>query len=219
MPRRLLTDFFMPDMGQVKSLMEKLCTMAFWAADEKGLGKRLRVDSLSLYAALERYARDAYGYQRIHAFLDGRFDKLMVGLSAAQQTKFFAWRDDLNQELQNSGIRIPSTNPYVQKKCAFLLYHLTIAKPFYIEGKADADTIGERITYFNATASTYIANAMLACCGLTFSPSKDLLRDLTHRLLSRSAMEALMRVAIRSAAKHALSPSMKQPPKPAPKLA
>ncbi|MCL1915439.1 MAG: hypothetical protein FWG17_01815 [Desulfovibrionaceae bacterium] len=147
--------------------------------------------------ALERYCRDSFGYQRVHNLVNVRFDALFIGLSLTKQAELEKLKADIIEEVKNSGIRIPSDEPYIQKKCAFLLYHLIIAKPFYISGKIDADAKGAKTAYFNANVSVVIVNAVLATCGYQFFPSEDLLRDLTHRLLSRSAMEAVMRASAR----------------------
>lgn len=198
MPHGLLFDFLNNENKISMVMMEKVCKIAIRCAKDLGFeSERVRIDCLSLYAALERYSRDAFGFQRVHNLLEKRFDSLYVGLIPAKQEALLALKNDIQAELKNSGIRIPSANPYVHKKCAFLLYHLIIAKPFYIAGQVEEDITGERTAYFNANVGVCVVNVLLASCeGHSFRPSKNLLRDLTHRLLSRSALEAIMEASI-----------------------
>jgi len=160
----------------------------------------VRVNALSLAAALKRYTRDAFGFQRVVHFIDGRFAALAKTMHGANKNEVIRLKDDLLEIIKESGIRIPSGDPYAYKRCAFLLYHLTVLRPFYIAGARDDDPEGAKKAYFNAGVSLYIVNLALATIGYTFPTNKatiDLLRDLTFRTLSRSAMEAMMRTAIR----------------------
>jgi hypothetical protein len=73
-------------------------------------------------------------------------------------------------------------------------------RPFHIAYNMPVDATGESMAYFNAIVSTSIVAAAMASHELQFyvdkNFAKDLLRDLTHRTMSRSAIEAMMRYAI-----------------------
>lgn len=198
MSHYLLTDFIRNDSHPLPDVMAQLIKMAVRCAEDLELDlTKLRVDSLSLYAAIVRSCRDSFGYQRVGKLINERFDSLSVGLSVGKKEALEVLKNDLLDELKNSGIRISSDNPYIHKVCAFLLYHLTISKPFYIDGEVEDAPPGEKKAYFNANVCIYIINVVLAAYKLWLPPSKDLLRDLTYRLLSRSAIEAIMRSSLK----------------------
>ena len=195
----LLNDFVRNESPPMRQVMKDIFILSQHCAKRWGINiKRVRGNSLALYAALTRYARDAFGCQRITNFIDERFIALSGGMSDEKKEEIKSLRKDLRDELENSGIRIPSENPYAHRRCAFLLYHLISQKPFFIAGPVNDDPEGERIAYFNAQVSTCVVDAALAAYGLRFFVfNKDTLRDLAHRTLSRSAIEAMTRYAIR----------------------
>ena len=201
MPKYLLHDFVHDNSPHMRLVMEELIRVASMCANTIGLDKNtVRVNALALAAALKRYTRDAFGFQRVVHFMEARFAALAMTTHDANKNEIIRLKDDLLETIKESGIRIPSGDPYAYKRCAFLLYHLTVLRPFYIAGARDDDPEGEKKAYFNAGVSLYIVKLALATIGYTFPTNKttiDLLRDLTFRTLSRSAMEAMMRTAIR----------------------
>lgn len=197
MRRNLLKDYISVGTPSQKVIMESLCKLAVECAVSMGLDKaNVRVDSVSLYTALERYCRDAFGYQRITKAIDESFEKLSYGVPNDKKSELQGIKKYLLDTLHDCGIRIASPKPYTQKRMAFLLYHLTIAKPFYVTTFLD-DNNGEKVTYFNAYVSIAIVNEVLLTCSHEFPPSKNILRDLTYHNLSRSAIEAIVRASVR----------------------
>ena len=177
--------------------MHDLWMRACQYAERIGLKpKKVRVDFLSLEAALERYARDIFGCRRVVNEIDKSFATILQWVPVAKKNDVDIQKGNILNKLYEIGIRIPSNNPYVHKKCAFLLYYLTLMRPFSIlpESNDDAAT-REKKAYFNAAVSAHIVNLVLSTVKYQFFQTLDLIRDLTLRTMSRSAMEAMMEYA------------------------
>jgi hypothetical protein len=193
MSSHLLTDFIFSNSPPFDDVILELVAMAHKCAVSLELDQtKVNVDYLSLMTALERYTRDTYGFKRIHNLINQRFDSLLVGMKGKQKDTCIELKKELIEYLRDSGIRIPSENPYTQKRAAFLLYHLAMSKPFYIAYRVHNDPKGERMVHFNAYVSIFIVKVALAAYQLAFNSSQHLLRALTFRQLSRSAVEAIM---------------------------
>jgi hypothetical protein len=191
----LLKDFIhsneVPDRGRI---MHDLWMRACQYAKKIGFDpKAVRVDFFSLEAALERYARDIFGCQRVVNFVKNNFSAQSSWVPDAQKDDFDSLKNNLLDELHKVGIRIPSQNPYIHKKCAFLMYHLILMRPFSIIPERDDDVLRkEKKIYFNVAVSAHIVNLALATVKYGFFHNLNLIRALTFRPLSRSAMEAMM---------------------------
>lgn len=162
-----------------------------------GLVDTVRFNPPALYSALTRYARDAFGCQRISTVIEHHLENLPEGTPDAVAKMLRSLQDELDKELKVSGIRISTKEPYIQKRCAILLYHLILQRPFFIKSQLRGGQIGRLIMFFNAISSIAIINVALRPYALKFDPADGLFRDLTHRTMSRSAMEAMMRYAIK----------------------
>ena len=196
----LLIDFAGENQNYIKA-MKDLTIVAASCAIDLGFGNdKVRVNAQSLYMALDRYVRDAFAFQRAYDFIEERFKAVSNGMTTEKIKEMSILKDDLIDKLKNCGMRITSESPIVEKRCALLLYHLTMHRPFYIARNMPADVDGQNLAYFNAIVSTIIVAAAMASHILEFyineNFAKDVLRDLTHRTMSRSAIEAMMRYAI-----------------------
>ena len=194
-----MDDFVSSGSPQMRQIMRDLIKKAFKCAGKIDLDpKTVRVSAISLATALARYARDAFGCQRVVNFIEDRFTALSLGMPDAKKEELNKLQGDLFKELTKSGIRIPSDDPYVQKKCAFLLYHLTLERPFYIKASCGDDPETDLNTikkgYFNACVSVYIINLMLSdyVVPYEFPVNVELIRNLSLRMLSRSCLEEIM---------------------------
>ncbi|MDR2870692.1 MAG: hypothetical protein LBV04_09600 [Deferribacteraceae bacterium] len=195
MPTYLLIDWETQQHPSMKIVMGELCRMSIFCAQELGFSKEaVQVDSASLYCALSRYLRDIFGYQRITDSISSRLESFASTCSTERRGELLKIQDAILADLRDCGIRISSDNPYVHKRAAFLLYHLTIAKPFYVKSPINTE-VGEKVAYFNAYSSMFIVNAALATANLTLNVSIDLIRDLTYHNLTRSSLEAVLRTA------------------------
>lgn len=99
---------------------EKLYIIAKFVQDKiaNKLGADLHINYHSLYSALERYSKDVYGLNRIKIIL----------------SKYITSTDDLDNAVNEikgqSGLMIESLCPHINKKLAYLTYHLVFQKPF-----------------------------------------------------------------------------------------
>jgi hypothetical protein len=198
MLKYLLSDWESSATPTMKAVMNDLCRLASSCATKLGFSSdAVRVDSASLYSALSRYLRDAFGYQRISNSISQRFAHFASSCLPERKLELMKMKDEILEELHDCGIRISSDNPYLHKRMAFLLYHLTISKPFYVALPINEDG-GEKIAYFNAYVSIFIVNLALAASKQALDVSEDFVRDLTYHNLTRSSLEAVMRTVSRS---------------------
>jgi len=198
-PRHYLrTDFIHSGTPDKEYVLRDLWMRACQYAIKIGLDpKAVRVDFLSLEAALERYTRDIFGCQRVVKFIENNFAAQAQWVPLDNKKDFDKLKNDLIEELQKVGLRIPSNDPDNHKKCAFLLYYLTLMRPFSIDVKPNDDAPKrEKKASFNAAVCAYIINVTLSTTQDHFFQTQDLIRDLTLRTLSRSAMEVMMSYAI-----------------------
>lgn len=151
----------------------------------KTLGADLGVSYHSLNLALIRYSKDVYGLYRINNILSKHIndkDKL---------------ENIISQIKDNGGFMIESLNPHINKKIAYLVYHLTCQKPFHVN-KLDNnlynnDELYCKVgAYFNEYVILFIIAFILEQLNITFGIDVEyFLHSIRHRNLSRSSLELL----------------------------
>lgn len=114
----LLEDFDLANYGNTsQEKLEKI------VSDIKDIydffGAELLISYHSLYLALKRYSKDIYGLQRIK-------DKLSSSFSGNTLD------DIINYIKNNAGLTIETLDPHLNKKLAYLTYHLICQKPFFV---------------------------------------------------------------------------------------
>lgn len=154
----------------------------------KTLGADLRVSYHSLYLALIRYSKDVYGLFRVSNILSEHItDKNKL--------------DDIISKIKyNGGFMIESLNPHINKRIAYLVYHLMCQKPFYVN-KLDNNLYKTNKLYyivgshFNEFIILFIVSFILEELNITFGISisniEYFLHSIRHRNLSRSSLELL----------------------------
>ena len=83
-------------------------------------GAELLISYHSLYLALKRYSKDIYGLSRIQDILSAHFND--------EKTL----NNTINYIKNNAGLTIESLSPHLNKKLAYLTYHLICQKPFFV---------------------------------------------------------------------------------------
>lgn len=152
----------------------------------KILGADLRVSYHSLYLALIRYSKDIYGFYRVNNIL----------------SEYITDKNKLNDIIfkikYNGGFMIESLNPHINKKIAYLVYHLMCQKPFYVN-KLDSSLYKSNTLYykvgshFNEIVILVIVSFVLEELNTTLGIRniEYFLHSIRHRNLSRSSLELL----------------------------
>ena len=152
----------------------------------KILGADLRVSYHSLYLALIRYSKDIYGLYRVNNIL----------------SEYITDKNKLNDIIfkikYNGGFMIESLNPHINKKIAYLVYHLMCQKPFYVN-KLDSSLYKSNTLYykvgshFNEIVILVIVSFVLEELNTTLGIRniEYFLHSIRHRNLSRSSLELL----------------------------
>ena len=154
----------------------------------KTLGADLRVSYHSLYLALIRYSKDVYGLFRVNNILSEHImDKNKL--------------DDIIYKIKyNGGFMIESLNPHINKRIAYLVYHLMCQKPFYVNKLDNSLYKTNKLYYivgshFNEFIILFIVSFILEELNITFginiSNIEYFLHSIRHRNLSRSSLELL----------------------------
>ena len=167
---------------------EKLYIIAKFVQDKiaNKLGADLHINYHSLYSALERYSKDVYGLNRIKIIL----------------SKYITSTDDLDNAVNEikgqSGLMIESLCPHINKKLAYLTYHLVFQKPFSAS-KINSSFFKNRKTYqnfgkyFNEIIVFLIIGAILKeyKSELDIIDTEYFLHSLGCRKISRASLEII----------------------------
>ena len=131
----LLNDFIFDNKDKPRNKKLKDIVDAIELRICKTLGADLRVSYHSLYLALIRYSKDIYGLYRVNNIL----------------SEYITDKNKLNDIIfkikYNGGFMIESLNPHINKKIAYLVYHLMCQKPFYVN-KLDSSLYESDTLYY-----------------------------------------------------------------------
>ncbi|MDR1046179.1 MAG: hypothetical protein LBL64_00240 [Treponema sp.] len=150
------------------------------------------VDYSALLAVVSRYSRDVYGFRRIKAKLENLEN--VVGKTANLKEEI----ESIVLESGDFGFLIPSTNPYIHREAAVLLYWFSVLKPFHLNFKKGAGSIpeGRIIAYFNEYFAYSLINVALHPWSAEMKLHEhwkffidEFLNQLHFRNLSRSSLE------------------------------
>ncbi len=144
------------------------------------------IDYVALYDAFRRYSRDIWGYKRIYSLISK-----MPEISGAVSKSYVL------EELESSGLKVVSLNPYIDRQCAYLLYWLCKTRPFRLNfSKADENQFNEAYTSYNEMVSFMFIVHILQVKGCKISIKKeafnDIIRDIHYRVLGRTSLELLL---------------------------
>jgi hypothetical protein len=148
---------------------------------------KIECNEYLLYQALARYSRDVFGELRLQARIDylqklGRITEGQVN----QLSRFYDY-----------GLKIDSRSPYIHRQLSFLLYWLSVLKPFaiYPDESYTAKRLGVAFEFHNEYISYILCLSFLKAFNYSLSihTNKDIfndfLYDLHFRNLSRSSLE------------------------------
>ena len=143
----------------------------------------------TLLSVLTRYSRDIYGFRRISA----KIRKIGASISKAE-------REQLEQIILDGadfGFKIPSSNPYIERQAAVLLYWFSVLKPFHLSFNEGGKKPPEQ--YIQAYFNEYFSYFLICMALHTQSVNliihedeeifKEFLNQLHFRNLSRSSLE------------------------------
>lgn len=167
----------------------------------KGIGvKKIDINYRALYNALSRYSKDVYGLCRIK-------EKLSFIKNDKSEDEF---NDIIYFIKNNSGLMLETYNPHINKKIAYLVYHLTCLKPFQLKeldtNKLDSYQQEFYYSHFNEIIVYYIVLAIFYSLRtkdnkkieheLIGETARYFIRSLTFRKLNRSSLELLFETFI-----------------------
>jgi len=150
------------------------------------------IDYTALLGAISRYSRDIFGYRRIKAKLENL--ERVVGTTANLKEEI----ENILSEHADFGFLIPTTNPYIHREAAVLLYWFSVLKPFHLDFKQGEGPVPEKriMAYFNEYFTYSLVNIALHAQSteLFIHESEPLFMDeflnqLHFRVLSRSSLE------------------------------
>lgn len=182
----LLNDFVFDNVDKPRNEKLKDIVDAIELRICKTLGADLRVSYHSIYLALIRYSKDIYGLHRVNDIL----------------SKHITDKNKLNNIISeikyNGGFMIESLNPHINKRIAYLVYHLMCQKPFYVNkldnSLYESDTLYYKIgSHFNEIVILCIVSFILEELNTTLGIRniEYFLHSIRHRNLSRSSLELL----------------------------
>lgn len=182
----LLNDFVFDNVDKSRNEKLKDIVDAIELRICKTLGADLGVSYHSLYLALIRYSKDIYGLRRVNAILSKHI---------TDKNKF----DDIISKIKyNGGFMIESLNPHINKRIAYLVYHLMCQKPFYVNkldnSLYESDALYYKIgSHFNEIVILCIVFFILEELNTTLGIRniEYFLHSIRHRNLSRSSLELL----------------------------
>jgi hypothetical protein len=150
------------------------------------------IDYVALIAALTRYSRDIYGYRRVLAKI--RDIEKRVAASAPGATEGF---EQIVTESAVFGFKVPSESPYIERHASFLLYWISVLKPFHIDFKPGGSRPPE--DYIQSYFNEYLAYFMVCVAlhaqsvDLTIHKRKEVFKEFLNQLhfrnLSRSSLD------------------------------
>lgn len=166
--------------------------------------KYVVVNKWNIFAALQRYSRDIFGFSRLKHCLE----KNGVGDETVNTIM-----NEIKDEHKGIGLRIVSEDPYMHKRIAFFIYYFSITKPFSINYNGALKELDKKhinnIVHFNSIVLlSCVQRFLLASHGkvnnktcrlyLDYNQKEDdsFLHDLTYRALTRSSIEAIIRYMI-----------------------
>ena len=182
----LLNDFIFDNADKPRNEKLKDIVDAIELRICKTLGADLGVSYHSLYLALIRYSKDVYGLYRVN-------DILLNYITDKNKLN-----DIISKIKYNGGFMIESLNPHINKKIAYLVYHLMCQKPFYVN-KLDnnlykSNTLYYKVgSHFNEIVILCIVSFILEELNTTLGIRniEYFLHSIRHRNLSRSSLELL----------------------------
>jgi len=199
------------DNGQFKrrnidDVVKMIAEMADWLYDRMVVKEPLfdkckpHIDQSGLRAVISRYSRDIYGFRRIKAKLKN-LEELVEKL-VGNTVKFKEEIERIILESADFGFRIPSSNPYIHREAAVLLYWFSVLKPFHLDYKPNVEKPFPdeyyRI-YFNEYFSYSLINLALRAQSVELSIHKnevyfkvEFLGQLHYRNLNRSSLEIFL---------------------------
>jgi hypothetical protein len=199
------------DNGQFKrrnidDVVKTIAEMADWLYDKMVVKDLLfgkckpHIDYVGLRAVISRYSRDIYGLRRIKAKLENLEEA--VGKFAGNTVKFKEDIERIILESADFGFLIPSSNPYIHREAAVLIYWFSVLKPFHLEYKPNVENPFPdeyyRI-YFNEYFSYSLINLALRAQSVELSIHKneryfkvEFLGQLHYRNLNRSSLEIFL---------------------------
>ncbi len=144
------------------------------------------VDYVALYDAFRRYSRDVWGYKRIN-FLVSKMSEISGAVV----------KNHVKDELKTVGLKVVSDNPYLERKCAYLLYWLCKTRPFHLQYKnANIEEFHETYALYNEMISFMFIIHILEVNGSKINMKKeafnDIIRDIHYRLMGRTSLELLL---------------------------
>ena len=176
---------------RIASMAEAL--YAELVADDSSFSRCVpRIDYAALLGAVSRYSRDIFGFRRIKAKLENL--ERVVGPTANLKKEI----ENILSENADFGFLIPSTDPYVHRGAAVLLYWFSVLKPFHLDFLPEKGAVPEKriIAYFNEYFSYSLVNIALHPLSTEFFIHEsetlfmdEFLNQLHFRALSRSSLE------------------------------
>lgn len=144
------------------------------------------VDYVALYDTFRRYSRDVWGYKRMNFLISN-----MLEISGAVAKKH------IKEELKTAGLKVVSENPYLERKCAYLLYWLCKTRPFRLQYKnADIEQFHETYALYNEMISFMFIKHIFQVNGSKINMKKeafnDIIRDIHYRIIGRTSLELLL---------------------------
>jgi hypothetical protein len=147
------------------------------------------IDYPSLLGVFTRYSRDIYGFRRIIA----KIRDLGASLNQSQQEQL----EQIISEGADFGFKVPSSNPYIERQAAVLLYWFSVLKPFHLSFNDGRNPPPE--SYIQAYFNEYFAYFLICLALHTQTVNlrihedkevfKEFLNQLHFRNLSRSSLE------------------------------
>jgi hypothetical protein len=147
------------------------------------------IDYPSLLGVFTRYSRDIYGFRRISA----KIRDLGTALNQSQQEQL----EQIISEGADFGFKVPSSNPYLERQAAVLLYWFSVLKPFHLSFNDGQNPPPE--SYIQAYFNEYFAYFLICLALHTQTVNlrihenkevfKEFLNQLHFRNLSRSSLE------------------------------
>ena len=201
----LTNDVLFNETYKIDILIKNFADVAYAVAEDLKINKSyVYVNKWGVFAALQRYSRDIFGFNRLKCCLESN------GVNGSSLDKIMR---EVKHEYKGIGLRIVSEDPYMHKRIAFFIYYFSIIKPFSINynqgliGDLDEKKV-KHIIHFNAIVLLSCVQLILLSfkseneTGYEFIDKKyiydqDFIHDLTYRSLNRSSLEAAMRHMIR----------------------
>lgn len=144
------------------------------------------VDYVALYDAFRRYSRDVWGYKRMN-FLVSKMPEVSGSVA----------KSHVQDELKTAGLKLVSDSPYLERKCAYLLYWLCKTRPFRLQYKnADTEQFHETYALYNEMISFMFIIHILGVNGVKINIKKeafnDIIIDIHYRVMGRTSLELLL---------------------------